>query len=107
MKKQLLIIPSILFLAILLTFFYLLSIDRNPSEIPSNLLNKDVPFFETESLIKDKNFVSSLIQNVASIYTLYKKNIKNSVILNYDNDLSDLGFWYQQLTAESLGKDNK
>ena len=54
MKKKLLIIPSILFLLILLTFFYLLIIERNPSEIPSNLLDKNVPKFETESLLKDK-----------------------------------------------------
>ena len=59
MKKQLLIIPLSLFLLILLTFFYLLIIDRSPSELPSNLLNKDVPNFEAESLLKDENFVSS------------------------------------------------
>ena len=59
MKKQLLIIPSILFLLILLTFFYLLVIERNPSELPSNLLNKNVPKFETESLLKNERFVSS------------------------------------------------
>ena len=47
MKKQLLIIPSIFFLLILLIFFYLLTIDRNPSELPSALLNKNVPKFET------------------------------------------------------------
>ena len=59
MKKQLLIIPSILFFLILLVFFYLLIIERNPSDLPSNLLNKSVPNFEAESLIKDSNFVSS------------------------------------------------
>ena len=59
MKKHLLIIPFILFLFILLAFFYLLIIDRNPSEIPSNLLNKNVPDFETESLLKNEKFVSS------------------------------------------------
>ena len=58
MKKQLLILPSI-FLLILLIFFYLLIIDRNPSELPSILLNKNVPKFETESLLKEKKFVSS------------------------------------------------
>ena len=26
------------------------------------------------------------------------------MILNYDSDLNDLGYWYQQLVAESLGK---
>ena len=59
MKKQLLIIPSILFLLILLALFYLLIIERNPSELPSNLLNKYVPEFETESLLKKKRFVAS------------------------------------------------
>ena len=59
MKKHLLIIPSVLFLLILSIFFYLLSIERNPSEIPSNLLNKNVPKFETESLLKSKKFISS------------------------------------------------
>ena len=59
MKKQLLIIPSIFFFLILLTFFYLLIIERNPSELPSNLLDKNVPEFETNSLLKNENFISS------------------------------------------------
>ena len=59
MKKQLLILPSILFLLILLIFFYLLIIDRNPTELPSALLNKNIPKFEAESLLKEKKFVSS------------------------------------------------
>ena len=59
MKKQLLIIPSIIFLFILLTFFYLLIIDRNPTELRSNLLNKNIPEFEAENLLKNKSFVSS------------------------------------------------
>jgi len=59
MKKQLLILPSILFLLILSIFFYLLIIDRNPSELPSTLLDKNVPKFETESLLKNEKFVSS------------------------------------------------
>ena len=59
MKKQILIIPLAIFLLIISTFFYLLIIDRNPSEIPSNLLNKNVPNFETKLLLKNKDFVSS------------------------------------------------
>ena len=59
MNKKLLIIPSLLFLLILVTFFYLLIIERNPSEIPSNLLNKNVPNFEVESLLKKERFISS------------------------------------------------
>ena len=58
MKKKLLILPSIFFLLILLIFFYLLIIDRNPSELPSTLLNKKVPKFETESLFSDEKFIS-------------------------------------------------
>ena len=59
MKKKILIIPSFIFLFIFLSFFYLLIIERNPSEIPSNLLNKDIPKFETESLLKSEKFISS------------------------------------------------
>ena len=54
-------LPYLFFLFILLVFFYLLIIDRNPSKIPSALLNKDVPFFETESLLKNEKFISSEI----------------------------------------------
>ena len=59
MKNRLIIIPLIFFLLIILTFFYLLIIERNPSEIPSNLINKEAPYFKAESLFKDKEFISS------------------------------------------------
>ena len=59
MKKQILIVPFIFFALILLVFFYLLIIERNPAELPSNLLNKNVPKFETNSLIKKEKFISS------------------------------------------------
>ena len=59
MKKQLLIIPFILFFSILIIFYYLLVIERNPSELPSNLIDKNVPEFRTKTLIKNKNFISS------------------------------------------------
>ena len=59
MKKQLLKIPVIIFSLILLIFFYLLIIDRNPNEIPSNLLNKKIPNFQTVSLLKKEKFISA------------------------------------------------
>ena len=59
MKKKLLIIPFIIVSVVLMNFFYLLLKERNPSELPSNLLNKNVPKFEALSLLKNKNFISS------------------------------------------------
>ena len=59
MKKQLLIFPSIIFFFILLVFFYLLIIDRDPTELPSVLIEKKVPRFESESLLYDKKFIST------------------------------------------------
>ena len=59
MKKQLPIFLSIIFFSIISILFYLLSIERNPSNLPSALLNKNVPKFETELLLKEKKFVSS------------------------------------------------
>ena len=61
MKKQILILPAIIFLLILLVFFYLLKIDRSPSEIPSALINKKVPEFQTKSLFNEKEIISSKI----------------------------------------------
>ena len=61
MKKKLLLLPNIFFLLIILVFFYLLIIARNPSELPSVLLNKNVPKFKTEYLLNDKKFISSEI----------------------------------------------
>jgi len=75
---------------------------------PAALMGLNLMKFKNlKKLIKNKNFVSTLIENVASIYTLISKKINNSVILNYDSNLNDLGYWYQQLVAESLGKKGK
>lgn len=58
MRNYLFKIPFIFFAIILLIFFYLLIIERNPSEIPSALLNKKIQKFESHSLLYDKKFVS-------------------------------------------------
>ena len=58
MKTKILIFPFITFFFVLLVFFYLLVIERNPSELPSVLIDKKVPEFETESLLNKKKFIS-------------------------------------------------
>ena len=58
MKKQLLKLPFIFFSITLLIFFYLLVVDRNPSEVPSALLNKKIQKFEAKSLLKSTMFTS-------------------------------------------------
>ena len=75
---------------------------------PAALMGLDIKKFKIlEQLINDKNFISSLIQNVAYIFTLNSVGLKSSIILNYDSDLKDLSYWYQQLISESLGKKGK
>ena len=59
MKKKILILPFTFFLLILLTFSYLLFSDRNPQEIPSNLINKKFPDFESNSLFNDEKLILS------------------------------------------------
>jgi len=84
------------------------SVLSEPGMFPATLMGLNISKFKNlKILIKNKNFISCLIHNVASIYTLSSKKINNSVILNYDSNLNDLGYWYQQLTAESLGKKGK
>ena len=59
MKKNILKLPLAFFLTILLVFSYLLLIERNPQEIPSNLINQKFPDFESNSLFKDEKFTLS------------------------------------------------
>ena len=84
------------------------SVLSESSMFPAALMGLNLYKFKNLKMhIKDKNFVSSLIQNVSCIYTLNAQGINNSVIFNYDSSLKDLGYWYQQLLAESLGKKGK
>ena len=75
---------------------------------PAALMNLNITkFANLKKLIGNKKLVSSLVNNVSYVYTFNKLGIKNSVILNYDSELEDLCLWYQQLSAESLGKNGK
>ena len=76
--------------------------------IPSELVGfKTEKFKKLNQLIKNKNFLNNLISNVSAIYNYTKIGKTNSIILNYDERSDDFFRWYQQLTAESLGKDGK
>ncbi len=76
--------------------------------LPAELMGlSEKKFKRFNYLIKNKKFVYNLIENVFSIYFLYKQGKKNSVILNFDEQTENLFKWYQQLTAESLGKNGK
>jgi glucose-6-phosphate isomerase len=64
-------------------------------------------FRQLNDLVKNKSFMRSLVSNVES--TIYFLNAKkyNSIIINYDEQSTNLFNWYQQLVAESLGKEKK
>ena len=76
--------------------------------LPAQLMGLDEKKFkQLNSLIRNKNFVKSLVSNVSSILYFIKKKKSNSIILNYDECSNNLFKWYQQLMAESLGKKGK
>ncbi len=76
--------------------------------LPAELMGLDEKKFKKfNNLIKNKYFINNLIKNVIAIYNNIKKGKTNSVILNYDEKSDNLIKWYQQLTAESLGKNGK
>jgi len=76
--------------------------------LPAELMGLNtIEFKQINSLIKNKNFFHSLINNVSSTFFLIKKKKFNSIILNYDQKSDSLFSWYQQLVAESLGKKKK
>ena len=76
--------------------------------IPAELMGlSEKKFKRFNYLIKNRYFTKCLVNNVLDIYKNIKQGKKNSVILNYDESLNNFLKWYQQLTAESLGKENK
>lgn len=76
--------------------------------LPAELMGlKSEKFRQYNSLIKNKNFLSSLIKNVSATLSFIKNKKFNSIIINYDERSENLFKWYQQLIAESLGKKKK
>ncbi len=76
--------------------------------LPAELMGlSEKKFKQLNNLIKNKFFFNSIISNVTNILELIKKRKTNSVILNYDESFDNFLKWYQQLTAESIGKKGK
>ena len=76
--------------------------------VPAELMGlNEKKFKRLNYLIKNKKFINFLIENVSSIHSNIIKGKKNCVILNYDEKLNNFLKWYQQLSAESLGKKGK
>jgi len=76
--------------------------------LPAELMGlNEKKFKKYNELVKNKNFLKTLIDNVCFVESCYNSGIKNSVILNYDEKSDNFFRWYQQLVAESLGKKSK
>ena len=76
--------------------------------LPADLMGlKTKDFRQLNSLVKNKVFINSLINSVASTLYYLKNKKNNSIIINYDEKSENLFKWYQQLVAESLGKKGK
>ena len=128
--KKFLLVPFLTFFFIVTVFFYLLSIERNPSELPSVLLDKDVPEFQADSLLSDEKFLSNKeFQNEIIIVNFFatwckpcrdehvyikrlaeKNNIK-IIGINYKDDenktlkwLNELGNPYSNIAIDKNGR---
>ena len=107
MKNKFIFFPVIIFFFIFCSFFYLLVIERDPDGIPSALINKKIPYFQTKSLFNNQDFFSSnefkneiIVVNFFAtwcepcliehkyIKKLFKNNIK-ILGINYKDDKND------------------
>ena len=76
--------------------------------LPAELMGLNPKKFrQLNHLVKNKKFLNAIISSVNSTLHYIKKKKFNSVIINYDPKSENLFSWYQQLVAESLGKNNK
>ena len=75
--------------------------------LPAELMGLNYKKFrQLNNLVKNKFFMNALVSNVDAIIYFLKLKKFNSVIINYDEQSTNLFNWYQQLVAESLGKKN-
>ena len=76
--------------------------------LPAELMGLNYKNFrQLNNLVKNKSFMNALISNVESTVYFLKAKKFNSIIINYDEQSTNLFNWYQQLVAESLGKEKK
>jgi|TARA_B100000787_G_scaffold157709_1_gene134649 glucose-6-phosphate isomerase len=76
--------------------------------LPAELMGlNSIKFKQLNNLIKNKFFLSNLVTNVEATLHYLKNKKFNSIIINYDERSTSLFNWYQQLIAESLGKNQK
>ena len=76
--------------------------------LPAELMGlKSNKFKKFDKLISNQSFVNNLLGSVNMLYNFVKMGKTNSIILNYDESSYNLFRWYQQLVAESLGKNSK
>ncbi len=130
MRKYFLFAPLIIFFCIMIVFFYFLIIKRDPSELPSVLINHKTPMFETTTLFDNKPFVfeeesgqQALIVNFFATWcipcreehtyiTKLSKEKNITVIgVNYKDDsrkaiqwLNELGNPYSKVAVDSNGR---
>ncbi len=76
--------------------------------LPASLMGlNEKKFKQLNHIVKNKKFLDNLIINASNIIFFLKQKKYNSIIINYDESSDDLFRWYQQLVAESLGKNGK
>jgi glucose-6-phosphate isomerase len=76
--------------------------------LPAELMGLNYKNFrQLNNLIKNKFFINALVSNVESTIYFLKSKKFNSIVINYDEQSTNLFNWYQQLVAESLGKEKK
>ncbi len=75
-----------------------------PASLMGIKINKII---QNLKIFTSKKMENQTIENIAFLFSLYQSGYKNNILLNYDKNLNDLCFWYQQLICESLGKNKK
>ena len=76
--------------------------------LPAELMGLDYKNFrQLNNLVKNKFFMKQLVANVEATISFLKEKKFNSIVINYDEQSTNLFNWYQQLVAESLGKEKK
>jgi len=110
MSKKIFLLIVFAFFFVIIVFFYLLVIERDPSNLPSQLIEKEVPIFNSKLLFNEEKCISSNeFKNNITVVNFFatwcapcRDEHKYIIGLSKDNSIKIIGINYKDNANKAI-----